>query len=716
MSGYLSPQTGEPSGITLLEVTKNAHSALARTCVNSNQSAGGLDYFTSARRTQDIVQSLRQSPIWNYTKRDLANLVDFSLSHQDRWCWKTPLHASRCQGLGMEIYIDPSLNGWCQPVRPDIMDYRVKQLRKNDTFLKREKLTDRGRIRQWESLIAAVNRMKNNAPVAPSKKLQLADGNRHVPITILSVDSVILELSVLYLINKVDLVLVDLKVLVLESGGLMCDVPCRRKVITAYGVISAHLFIACPCHRNSRSLQFYITSETWLRHMRDDQVPAMLRSRIIRSGMRAPAGAESNATTTAGATTPQTNATFPNREPPLGEDLVKSSSENARDTATLDASASTTTTPDSLDFLCPRTALVFSWNALQERADVFSTQAVITLSQLGGHPNHTTGYEAIDVLTRQVVEQGKGQLLQKQLGLPNSLMTKPSSSVPPHNVTWMNFRGAIKSLALETITLQEQWKHEAGAVTMKEIEVDRSGDDPTLDPCATGATDSTPGLASFPEFAKTFNSVLASDSATYKRHRATTQRGHSLCYITAKELPSTAMVRDGLRPGHTSVTPKDYLPPATELPRILQLQLGCPYPRSRKQCQGFVRSQFRELARCTSSACMSIVLAQADDDSPTSLSHCVRFTREGHDEVVLKTRWELHQLEQAQRRFVPIEEDDMIDVEAVLSEQVAEETRERKAGKSVLAFSKVQRITKADKSRGVVSTVPRIKPSGMRYP
>lgn len=34
---------------------------------------------------------------------------------------------------------------------------------------------------------------------------------------------------------------------------------------------------------------------------------------------------------------------------------------------------------------------------------------------------------------------------------------------------------------------------------------------------------------------------------------------------------------------------------------------------------------------------------------PTSLSHCVRFTREGHDEVVLKTRWELHQLEQAQR-------------------------------------------------------------------
>ncbi|KAI6123700.1 Mdm33 family-domain-containing protein [Pisolithus croceorrhizus] len=124
-----------------------------------------------------------------------------------------------------------------------------------------------------------------------------------------------------------------------------------------------------------------------------------------------------NATTTAGATTQtNANATFSDRKPLLGGDPVKSSSESTRDTATSDASASTTATPDSLDTSPPTDTLSIlmgrmrGWAdlalmAVRERADIFSTQATTTLSQLGGHLNRATGYDSIDILKQQVVEQ-----------------------------------------------------------------------------------------------------------------------------------------------------------------------------------------------------------------------------------------------------------------------------------------------------------------------
>lgn len=155
----------------------------------------------------------------------------------------------------------------------------------------------------------------------------------------------------------------------------------------------------------------------------------MLRPRIIRSGVRArtPSRLSSscrtvatgtNFTTTVGATTSQTNAnaTSADRKLPLGENRLKSSSEGTCDTATSDASASTTATPDSLDTSQPTDSVnvligrMRGWadlavTTVRERANVFSTQATTTFSQLGGHLNRATGYDAIDVLKRQVVEQ-----------------------------------------------------------------------------------------------------------------------------------------------------------------------------------------------------------------------------------------------------------------------------------------------------------------------
>ncbi|KAI5988415.1 hypothetical protein EDD15DRAFT_2165466 [Pisolithus albus] len=49
------------------------------------------------------------------------------------------------------------------------------------------------------------------------------------------------------------------------------------------------------------------------------------------------------------------------------------------------------------------------------------------------------------------------------------------------------------------------------------------------------------------------------------------------------------------------------------------------------------------------------------------------------------------------------EDDDAIDVEAVPSEQAVKETHEREAGKSVLPFSRVQKIIKADKDLPMVA-------------
>lgn len=152
----------------------------------------------------------------------------------------------------------------------------------------------------------------------------------------------------------------------------------------------------------------------------------MLRPRIIGVQARTPSWLSSscravttrtNATTTAGATTQtNANATFSDRKPLLGGDPVKSSSESTRDTATSDASASTTATPDSLDTSPPTDTLSIlmgrmrGWAdlalmAVRERADIFSTQATTTLSQLGGHLNRATGYDSIDILKQQVVEQ-----------------------------------------------------------------------------------------------------------------------------------------------------------------------------------------------------------------------------------------------------------------------------------------------------------------------
>ncbi|KAI6015506.1 hypothetical protein BKA83DRAFT_4232946 [Pisolithus microcarpus] len=49
------------------------------------------------------------------------------------------------------------------------------------------------------------------------------------------------------------------------------------------------------------------------------------------------------------------------------------------------------------------------------------------------------------------------------------------------------------------------------------------------------------------------------------------------------------------------------------------------------------------------------------------------------------------------------EDDDTIDVEAVPSEQAVKETHEREAGKSVLPFSRVQKIIKVDKDLPMVA-------------
>ncbi|KAI6039674.1 Mdm33 family-domain-containing protein [Pisolithus marmoratus] len=155
----------------------------------------------------------------------------------------------------------------------------------------------------------------------------------------------------------------------------------------------------------------------------------MLRPSIIRNGVRArtpgrPLSAcravttGSINTTTASATGSQTNtnATHAGQKPVSGQDRARSSSESTRDATVSDALASTTETPDSFDTpqrtdsLSTLTGRMREWAHLamttaRERADVFSTQTTTAFSQLAGHLNRATGYDAIDVLKRQVVEQ-----------------------------------------------------------------------------------------------------------------------------------------------------------------------------------------------------------------------------------------------------------------------------------------------------------------------
>lgn len=145
-------------------------------------------------------------------------------------------------------------------------------------------------------------------------------------------------------------------------------------------------------------------------------VCAHLPSRLSRSSRAVTTG--TNATTTASTSSSKTNTnpTSAGQKPTLGEDRVKSFSERSRDTTVSDASTSTTATPDAFDTSQPTDSLstfngrMREWahlavKTVRERADVFSTQTKAAFSQLGGHLNRATGYDAIDVLKRQVVEQ-----------------------------------------------------------------------------------------------------------------------------------------------------------------------------------------------------------------------------------------------------------------------------------------------------------------------
>lgn len=94
---------------------------------------------------------------------------------------------------------------------------------------------------------------------------------------------------------------------------------------------------------------------------------------------------------------------------------------------------------------------VLASTSVRRRADQFSKQATTSFSHLGLHLNRATGYEEIEALKRQVVEQGMALLLStisdarptyltskrlesrlrdRQPGRPKQPMMTPSSSVP----------------------------------------------------------------------------------------------------------------------------------------------------------------------------------------------------------------------------------------------------------------------------------------------
>lgn len=114
--------------------------------------------------------------------------------------------------------------------------------------------------------------------------------------------------------------------------------------------------------------------------------------------------------TTQDSATSQANsrtAPFSDQKPPLEDKPVNSSS-------TSDASASEMTsdldTRPMVGFEVLKGRMQEWSGAVRQRVDVYSERATTTFFQLARHLNRATGYDAIDLLKRQVVEQGASPL------------------------------------------------------------------------------------------------------------------------------------------------------------------------------------------------------------------------------------------------------------------------------------------------------------------